>query len=46
MENKDYNVSIMVDATAQEAFKSVNSVSKWWTENLECSSQKLNDEFK
>ena len=41
----DYHVSITVDTTAQEAFNSINSVSKWWTENLEGSSQKLNDEF-
>ena len=45
MKNQDYNVSITVNATAQEAFKSVNSVTKWWTEHLEGSSQKLNDEF-
>lgn len=45
MKKQDYKVSITVDATAQEAFKSINSVSKWWTEHLEGSSQKLNDEF-
>jgi hypothetical protein len=45
MKSSDYHVSITVDATAHEAFKSINRVSKWWTENLEGSSQKLNDEF-
>ena len=45
MKEQDYHTSIAVDATAHEAFKSINSVSKWWTENLEGSSQKLNDEF-
>jgi len=45
MKNQDYTISITVDATAKDAFKSINSVSKWWTENLEGSSQKLNDEF-
>lgn len=45
MKKQDYTVSITVSATAQEAFNSINSVSKWWTENLEGSSQKLNDEF-
>ena len=35
----------MTNATAQEAFNSINSVTKWWTENLEGSSQKVNDEF-
>ena len=45
MKEQNYHTSIMVDATAHEAFKSINSVTKWWTENLEGSSQKLNDEF-
>src|SRR5882762_8138071 len=45
MKKQDYNVSITVNATAQEAFKSINSVTKWWTEHLEGNSKKLNDEF-
>lgn len=45
MKEQDYTASITVNATAQEAFKSINNVSTWWTENLEGSSQKLNDEF-
>lgn len=45
MKEQNYLVSITVNATPQEAFKSINSVTKWWTENLEGSSQKLNDEF-
>src|SRR5438876_10716284 len=45
MKKQDYTVSITVDATAQEAFKSINSVKKWWTEHLEGSSQKTGDEF-
>jgi hypothetical protein len=45
MKNQNYTVSITVNATAQEAFKSVNNVTKWWTENLEGHSQELNDEF-
>ena len=45
MKEQDYHTSITVDATAHEAFKSINSVTKWWTENMEGSSQKLNDEF-
>ena len=40
-----YYTSISVDATAHEAFENINGVTKWWTENLEGSSQKLNDEF-
>jgi hypothetical protein len=45
MKNQDYSVSITVNATTQEAFKRINSVTKWWTENLKGSSEKLNDEF-
>ena len=45
MKKQDYTTTITVNATAQKAFNSINSVSKWWTENLEGSSQKLNDEF-
>ena len=45
MKEQDYHTSITVDATAHEAFNRINNVTKWWTENLEGSSQKLNDEF-
>src|SRR4030095_15766954 len=45
MKKQDYHISITVDATSNEAFESINSVSKWWTENLEGSSNQLNDEF-
>jgi len=45
MKNQDYTVSIIVKADPHKAFKAINSVTKWWTENLEGSSQKLNDEF-
>jgi hypothetical protein len=45
MKEQDYHTSITVEATASEAFNCINSVTKWWTENLEGRSQKLNDEF-
>jgi hypothetical protein len=45
MKNLDYSVDIIVSATAQEAFTSINEVTKWWTENLDGHSQNLNDEF-
>jgi len=45
MKTQDYHTSIMFDGTALEAFTAINSVTKWWTENLEGSSHKLNDEF-
>lgn len=45
MKNQNYTTTITVEATPQEAFKSINAVTSWWTENLEGRSQKLNDEF-
>lgn len=45
MKEQDYTTTITVNATAQEAFKGINNVTKWWTENLVGRSQKLNDEF-
>jgi hypothetical protein len=45
MKEQNYHTSITVDASAHEAFESINRVTKWWTENLEGRSQKLNDEF-
>ncbi|WP_423126485.1 SRPBCC family protein [Gaoshiqia sp. Z1-71] len=45
MEEQHYQTSIVVDATAHEAFECINRVSRWWTENLEGSTQQLNDKF-
>ena len=45
MKQQDYHIRITVDADAHEVFESFNNVTLWWTENLEGSSQKLNDEF-
>jgi hypothetical protein len=45
MKAQDHTTIIIADATAHEAFNSINSISKWWTENVEGHSQKLNDEF-
>jgi len=45
MEKQNYTASIKVDATPLEVFKSINTITDWWTENMEGNSQKLNDEF-
>ena len=45
MKQLDYHCSITVGKSAEEAFTNINSVSSWWTENLEGSSRKLNDIF-
>ena len=45
MKAQDYTESMTVNASAHEAFNAINSVSQWWTEDLEGSSRHLNDEF-
>lgn len=45
MDNQNYNVTLTVSKTANEVFKSINSVSKWWTENLKGDSENLNGVF-
>ena len=45
MKKQDYTASILVKANANKAFKSINHVAAWWTENIEGSSEKLNDVF-
>ena len=45
MKKQDYAASILVKATANKAFQSVNQVTAWWTENIDGRSEKLNDVF-
>ncbi len=45
MKNQDYNAVITVNKSLKDVFKNISNVSKWWTENLEGSSEKLNDIF-
>ena len=45
MKKQDYTASITVNATAHEAFKNINSVRNWWTEDWEGNAKKMNDEF-
>jgi hypothetical protein len=45
VKEQNYHTTITVDVTVHEAFESINSVSQWWTADLEGSSQKFNDEF-
>ena len=45
MKKQDYTASILVRATTNKAFKCINEVAAWWTENIEGSSEKLNDVF-
>lgn len=45
MEKQDYTISIAVNATAQQTFNGINSITKWWTEDMQGSSAKLDDVF-
>jgi hypothetical protein len=45
MATSDFNTAILVNQTPDEVFNAVTNVRGWWSENLEGSSQKLNDEF-
>ena len=45
MKKQDFTASILVKAIAHKAFQSINHVTAWWTENIEGSSEKLNDVF-
>jgi Activator of Hsp90 ATPase homolog 1-like protein len=45
MKKQDYTATISANVNADKAFNCVNSVSKWWTESVEGSTEKLNDVF-
>ncbi|WP_309640537.1 hypothetical protein [Flavobacterium sp.] len=45
MKNQDYTTSMTVATAANEVFESINSISKWWTENVEGRSQQVDDVF-
>ncbi len=45
MKKQDYTANIMVKATANQVFNSINDVRGWWSENIEGSTENLNDVF-
>jgi plastocyanin len=45
MDNKNFTATFFTDKSPEQVFNAINNVTGWWTENLQGSSQKLNDEF-
>jgi hypothetical protein len=45
MKNQHYTTILTVSRPIHDTFQAINNVSKWWTDDLTGSSQKLNDEF-
>ena len=45
MVSKNYTTSIEVDKTPAEVFRAVTNPNGWWSEEIEGSAEKLNDEF-
>ena len=45
MENRNFNTTITVNNSANEAFNAINDVSKWWTKNTKGSSRNNGDVF-
>lgn len=43
--NKDFSTSFFVDQTPTEAFNAITNVRKWWSEEIEGSTDKINEEF-
>ncbi|MDB5286314.1 MAG: hypothetical protein JWR05_1263 [Mucilaginibacter sp.] len=46
MKRPDFTTTLLVDQSTTEAFKAINNVRGWWSEEIEGNTDKLNSEFK
>jgi len=45
MKKSDFTATILVDQTPEEAINAIKNVGGWWSQNIEGSTDQLNDEF-